>query len=701
MGGKADVSAAVLDHSGLGRLVRRWGGWHGLLVLNHHRVADDPATVVDPGVWSATSDELDRQLRWLRGEFDLIGPAELDRLPPGRTDRLVLLTFDDGYLDTHRVALPVLESHGVAALFFLVSDLLDEPRAMWWDEVACLVRRAQRRLLPAGWGVPEQCLTRDRLDDVLSCFLCRARSLAPADREQFLTHLADITGTTRCGLCPVPETWITWDQARELLDRGHGLGGHSAHHSALSQLSAAEQAAEIELCRSRFEAETGRPMDTFAYPFGGRDAFGETTKRCLAAAGVKLGFSQYGGYNPPGRLDPYDIRRVAVERWASDTWLRSMMTVPAVFARTLAPRHGYQVKGLIDGFAVDLVRDLPRWRSLAGEWRGLARDSAAALSWEWLSQWWRVYGDRYGDGPDSLTIVTVRQDGRLVAALPLYRARAAGPFARPVLRFLSTGEAEDEETCADNLDLLGLPELAPRAARAALDLLADQVGRAELDLRGLAAESVLAAALAERVPGTVAGPQVEAFAADLTGGLDEFLARLSRKPRQNARNLYRKAIEAGLALSIAQTTDQAGKLFDELVALHQRRWTAAGQPGCFAAPRFLEFHRALAGSLAPWSEVVLAALRDGEQPLAVLYGFRHGATVELYQTGVLLDEESPVRSPGLAAHLLLIEALTADGVNRLDFLRGRSGLKDRLATESRPLLALKARLGRMPAVRSE
>jgi peptidoglycan/xylan/chitin deacetylase (PgdA/CDA1 family) len=54
-----------------------------------------------------------------------------DAISAGRAQGLVGITFDDGYRDVLRFALPVLHQYGFAATFFIVSDLLGGSNT--WD----------------------------------------------------------------------------------------------------------------------------------------------------------------------------------------------------------------------------------------------------------------------------------------------------------------------------------------------------------------------------------------------------------------------------------------------------------------------------------------------------------------------------------------------------------------------------------------
>ena len=76
-----------------------------VIVLFYHRIADDGANA-----WTASNAIFERQIGWLQRHFDMVSLAEAQhRLRAGRNARpCVTITFDDGYADNCRRALPLL-----------------------------------------------------------------------------------------------------------------------------------------------------------------------------------------------------------------------------------------------------------------------------------------------------------------------------------------------------------------------------------------------------------------------------------------------------------------------------------------------------------------------------------------------------------------------------------------------------------------
>ncbi|MBV8610095.1 MAG: polysaccharide deacetylase family protein [Singulisphaera sp.] len=121
---------------------------------------------------------------------------------------------------------------------------------------------------------------------------------------------------------------------REMKRAGMWIGGHTASHPILARLSRPLQDAEIAECRRRIAAELREPMTRFfSYPNGGPGDFNDDTRSCLADHGVEFAFSYYGGFRRFDDWDPYDIRRVGVEKEMTLDQFRAVTTLPQVFSR--------------------------------------------------------------------------------------------------------------------------------------------------------------------------------------------------------------------------------------------------------------------------------------------------------------------------------------------------------------------------------
>jgi peptidoglycan/xylan/chitin deacetylase (PgdA/CDA1 family) len=293
----------------------------GVVVLAYHRICPKPPTPFDVGVWSATPETLDQQIRLLKRQFNVIGIEELaDAVRTGR-GRHALLTFDDGYRDNFDHALPVLRANNVRATFFITSGFMDGTASAWWDDIAWILHRTRR------WKLEPR--SRERLiQEMLTAY----KSLSIIETSAFLAELEQIAEMNRPTRADVADLWMTWDQLRAMRRQGMAVGGHTVTHLILSQRSPTDQAREIQQCALRIEQELGEPMRWFSYPRGKLDAFDDSTKQSAHEAGAELAFSYYGGYSRYDRWDSMDVRRIAVDADQSAQQFRAALRMPGVFA---------------------------------------------------------------------------------------------------------------------------------------------------------------------------------------------------------------------------------------------------------------------------------------------------------------------------------------------------------------------------------
>ena len=90
-----------------------------VIVLFYHRVAEDT-----PNDWTMPRRMFERQVAWLRRHVDLVSLEEAQRrIRSGRNERTaVSITFDDGYADNCRHALPLLVRNAIPCTYFVSVD---------------------------------------------------------------------------------------------------------------------------------------------------------------------------------------------------------------------------------------------------------------------------------------------------------------------------------------------------------------------------------------------------------------------------------------------------------------------------------------------------------------------------------------------------------------------------------------------------
>ena len=128
------------------RVLRPWrrrSRAHALILLYHrvdHARSDPWKLCVSPGNFRGHLEVLGRHCEFLP-LTELPG-----RLAAGRPARRtpVAITFDDGYVDNLRHALPALKDAGAPATVFLATDWIGRAGRFWWDRLAATVLESSR-----------------------------------------------------------------------------------------------------------------------------------------------------------------------------------------------------------------------------------------------------------------------------------------------------------------------------------------------------------------------------------------------------------------------------------------------------------------------------------------------------------------------------------------------------------------------------
>ena len=299
-------------------------------------------------------------------------------------------------------------------------------------------------------------------------------------------------------------------------------------------------------------------------------------------------------------------------------------------------------------------------------WRELeARaDPSFFQSWTWV-------GCRAKTRFPHAVLLRAEQDG---ATLGLALANRAGGAL-----FLgeSGNPALDAVYVEHNGPLLarGAEHLLPACLRAYLGRLTGRLRLSGADAAHLAAAR---AAGAVRVLRAQPAPFVDLAA--LGDGQGAFLAGLSANTRYQLRRSDRAYAAAGpIMAEPAASLAEAEVFLDALAVLHQATWVARGQPGAFANPQFVAFHRELLARALPRGEAELLRIRAGARVIGYLYNFCYRGRVLAYQSGFDYAHAGAHEKPGLTCHHAAIRRARAQGAATYDFLAGGDRYKTSLA----------------------
>jgi peptidoglycan/xylan/chitin deacetylase (PgdA/CDA1 family) len=243
-------------------------GINGAVILMYHSVArperrhlQDPQNAMPEAVFAAQLSLLARQRRVI--SLDTLTQMLAAGESPATGS--VVITFDDGYLDTYEVAAPILARHDLPATLFLATGYTERVENAWIDVLFNAFRtRARQRL-----ALPLATFDLSKSEQVDQAYISAAGELIRAGTSK----RAELMSSIREQLEPqqqAPRLTMSWDEVRAL-HRRHpniSIGSHTREHLDMSSLSDEAVVEELSAAHRDIERELGITPVHFAFPYG-------------------------------------------------------------------------------------------------------------------------------------------------------------------------------------------------------------------------------------------------------------------------------------------------------------------------------------------------------------------------------------------------------------------------------------------------
>ena len=272
--------------------------YHGLLPTGYSA----RETVLDGHLISP--DRFRAQLRLLKSKYNVISAEEFRlwcnsqvTLPP----RSVLLTCDDGLLNTLTDMLPIICEFSVPFLFFVTgASTSEEGSILWYEQLYLwLLQGGDNFCLQMPWR--EQTYIAKTIPQKHSLWQQLVRKLSALDttvREATLDDVRIQIGISESWLAEYShnEPWrrrflmLKRSELQQLADAGMTIGAHTLSHPMLSQMSELLAWREISESRDQLAKTLESEVWAFAFPFGTPEAVNRRDAELAQRAGFTCAF---------------------------------------------------------------------------------------------------------------------------------------------------------------------------------------------------------------------------------------------------------------------------------------------------------------------------------------------------------------------------------------------------------------------------
>lgn len=229
-------------------------------------------------------------------EFQVVSLKDFFSGSYSQIEKVLIMTFDDGYQNNYAYAFKDLREQGYTATFFIV------PEYTGLD--ACWMKRDAGHLIYSG---------HEYLESLWEVFRDKAALNIPYIRSNLPQLLK--SGNDRClneiyklhkvGKLPL----MNWEEIRILSESGMDIGAHTLTHSSLGELEKEEAREEIYRSKVIIEEKIKTEVKFFCYPYGNiQNNVSELVRDSgfLGACSCQKGF-----WN--GKDDLFHLKRIEME----------------------------------------------------------------------------------------------------------------------------------------------------------------------------------------------------------------------------------------------------------------------------------------------------------------------------------------------------------------------------------------------------
>lgn len=231
-------------------------------VLTYHRVGN-----INNSYNQLFTDKkfFENQLKWLSEYFTVmdlgqaIALSEQNKLPK----RVVVITVDDGYVDSYQTIFPLMKKYNLVGSFFISTSGLEE--GYLWDELvsSAIMQIKSTTESIAYQGVVYSLKTYNEKLICLNKILTFIKYSPLEQRGKLIDQLLLVTGKPK-----LDPQFLNAEQIVAMKNAGMTIGAHTENHPILALETNEIAEHEMQLSKDKLEAIIESPVDFLAYPNG-------------------------------------------------------------------------------------------------------------------------------------------------------------------------------------------------------------------------------------------------------------------------------------------------------------------------------------------------------------------------------------------------------------------------------------------------
>ncbi|MDO8344600.1 MAG: polysaccharide deacetylase family protein [Cellvibrio sp.] len=229
--------------------------------------------------------------------------------------KVAVFTIDDGFIDHYTNAGSVFSHFKMPLNFFLISDFIDRKLWPWDDQIHVAINDTARQEIRLTLPDKTEFLNLKSKSSTNEITRNLRDLLKSQDQTNLYSWISEYLfpelGLSLGNNIHHNYQPMSWDNAQELHNAGHGVYAHTCTHRILSQLPSAIAAQEIQDSIAKVNEQLGCRQQYFVYPTGRLCDYNDNNKMTLSENGIKMAFNTEPTYATK-KMGIYDVPRFSL-----------------------------------------------------------------------------------------------------------------------------------------------------------------------------------------------------------------------------------------------------------------------------------------------------------------------------------------------------------------------------------------------------
>ncbi len=257
-----------------------------------------------------------RQMKFIKKNCNIISINDLEKFKKEKKipRNSVLVTFDDGFENNYKVAVPILKKLNIPATFYISSGMIGKKKLFWVDKIEDIINRCKCNYVTITLHKKEKFNLTTKIKKIKAVKIIKkfCKNATAIEKDKLINNLSKEAKTSPSFKFSKNYKVMSWNQVKKISANSlFDIGGHSLDHNILSKLPVVKMRIDIKESIKILETKLKKKIIHYSYPEGQMNDYNKSVKSYLKSLGIKYCPTAINGIAKIDD-DSFELRRIMV-----------------------------------------------------------------------------------------------------------------------------------------------------------------------------------------------------------------------------------------------------------------------------------------------------------------------------------------------------------------------------------------------------